>query len=174
MTPEEYKEQLKDTIGRWRTTTLFEETCEDPTKYPPIFTLKDSDTASCVSLKDRYLELRDITEYKFANIYLGGWDHWQRICESWRLKPHIAEWREQLRLKLKQEAIERILEIADSSSPGALNAAKQLLDMVSNPVDKPKRGRPSKEEKEGHLAREAKSAEALRLDAERVGIKVVK
>lgn len=173
MTPEELKAQFKDTGGRWRTANLFEETCEDPAKYPPIFTLKDSDTASCVSLKERYLECRDLTEYQFANIYLGGWDHWCKITESWILKPHIESWRTELRLKLRMEALEKIVQLSQGDGPSALNAAVKLISEIEG-ARAPKRGRPSKTEKEGYLKNEARAASAIAADADRLGLKVVK
>jgi hypothetical protein len=173
MTPEEFKDQFKDSIGRWRTATLFEETCEDPTKYPPVYTLKDSDTSSCVSLKERYLQMGDLTEYSFANVYLGGWDHWVRICDSWILKPHIEEWREQLKLRLRAETLAKVKDMAEGEGPSALNAAKFLLEELGG-SGKPKRGRPSKEEKAGYLKEEGRTSDETQRDAERLGIKVVK
>ena len=173
MTPEEFKEQFKDVRHAWRTANLFEETCEDPTKYPPVYTLKDSDTSSCVSLKERYLAMGDLTEYNFANVYLGGWDHWQRICESYVLKPHIEEWRDQLKLRLRAETLAKVKEMAEGEGPSALNAAKFLLEELGGST-KPKRGRPSKEEKEGWLKKESKSSEELAADAKRLGLSLVK
>jgi hypothetical protein len=171
---EELRKEFKDVTGRWRTSTLFEETCDDPAKYPPVYTLKDSDTSSCVSLKERYLEMGDITEYDFANLYLGGWEHWSRVAESYLLKPHVEEWREQLALKLRAEALRKIKEMAEGEGPSAFNAAKFLLDEVGGKERKPKRGRPSKEEKEGFLKGEHRDAAAIANDAARIGIKVIK
>lgn len=173
MTPEDFKDQFKDSIGRWRTANLFEETCEDPTKYPPVYTLKDSDTSSCVSLKERYLECRDLTEYQFANIYLGGWDHWLRVCDSYVLKPHIEEWRDQLRLKLRAETLEKVKDLATGEGPAALTAAKFLLEELNGRTPKSQRGRPSKEEKIGYLKEEGRTSDETKRDAERLGIKVV-
>lgn len=172
MTPDELKELYKDQQGRWRTANLFEETCEDPAKYPPIFTLKDSDTASCVSLKQRYMEARDESEYLFAQAYLGGWDHWQRICESYRVKPYIEAWRAELKVKLEAEYIRKVHEIAQGEGPAALQAAKWLAERGSGKA--PKRGRPSKHEREGYLKASARDKDELAEDAARLGLSVVK
>lgn len=173
MTPEEYKASLKDAMGRWRTLSLFEETCDDPAKYPPLFTLKDSDTASCVSLKERYLDCRDLSEYKFANIYLGGWDHWEKLCNSWEFKPHLELWRTELRLKLRAEALDKLIELSEGDGPSALNASVKLLQELNGSVETPKRGRPSKEEKDGYLKKVARDSATIAKDAERLGLKVV-
>lgn len=167
---EEFKKTFKDNRGAWRTASLFEETCDDPAKYPPVYSLADSDTSSCVSLKERYLECRDPTEYQFAIIYLGSWDHWLRICDSWILKPHIEEWREQLALKMRAEAIAKIKELAEGEGPNALQAAKVMLDLGRSDH---KRGRPSKQERQGYLKGIEKDSATTREDAKRLGLKIV-
>jgi hypothetical protein len=169
---EELRKEFKDSVLRWRTASLFEETCDDPAKYPPVYCLADSDTSSCVSLKERYLECRDPTEYQFAMIYLGGWEHWLRICDSWILKPHIEEWRDQLALKMRAEAIAKIKELAQGEGPNALQAAKVMLDLGRGTGTK--RGRPSKQEKEGFLRQSTKDSDTLKEDAKRLGISLVK
>ena len=175
MSPSELKELFKDTLGRWKTCALFEETCEDPAKYPPVYCLGDSDTSSCVSLKRLYLELRDVTEYQFANMYLGGWDHWQRIVESYRLKPHIEAWRSELDLLLRTEYLAAIRELSGSETATGLAATKYLLETTTTfGGEKKKRGRPSKQEVEGELKQQARSAKEIAEDAKRIGIKVVK
>ena len=176
MTPEELQELFKDSIGRWRTASLFEETCDDPAKYPPIYTLNGGDTSSCVSLKDKYLELADTTEYVFAKMYLGGYDHWKRICESYVLKPYIADWRLELDKRLQANYLTQLREIAAGTGNAALSATKYLLETQTSfgKNGTAKRGRPSKEEVAGNLKEETRTAKELAEDAARLGIKVVK
>jgi hypothetical protein len=176
MTIDDLRPHLKDVRGSWRTANLFEETCEDPAKYPPIYSLKDSDTSSCVSLKRLYLALEDVTEQSFVQHLLGSWDQWVAITESWILKPHIAEWREALERQLRSKYLRMIKEQAEQGEgPNALNATRYLLEQTTQfGKDKSTRGRPSKREKEMHLARESKDSAALAADAKRLGISVVK
>jgi hypothetical protein len=176
MTVDDLRPHFKDIRGVWRTASLFEETSEDPAKYPPIYSLKDEDTPNCVSLKRLYLIIEDVTEYEFAKACLGSWDHWEAISTSWALKNHIAEWRDLLEKQLRAKYIRGIKEEAESGEgTNRLNAIKYLLEQTTEFGGRStKRGRPSKQEKEAHLAREAKSSGEIAKDAERLGIKVVK
>lgn len=176
MTNEELKELFKDVRGMWRTTSLFEETCEDPAKYPPLYTLQASDTSSCVSLKQKYLELGDFTEYTFATMYLGGWDHWLMIGDSFRLKPHIAKWRAELEMLVKSRAVAKIKDLSEGEGPSALAAAKWLTENAGKRGEgtPSKRGRPSKEEIAGNLRASTRDKDQLDEDAARIGLKVVK
>jgi hypothetical protein len=172
MSAEELRPYFKDVLNRWRTASLFEETCEDPAKYPPIFTLKDDDTASCVSLKRLYLAFEDVTEHRFATMCLGSWEHWEAIQNSWILKPHLEKWRELLELQLKAKYLYLIKEQAESGDgPNALNATKYLLETTTSFGKK--RGRPSKGEKEAALKKEVRDSQSIKNDAERLGLKVI-
>jgi hypothetical protein len=176
MSVDDLRPHFKDIRGVWRTVSLFEETCEDPAKYPPIYTLKDSDTSSCVSLKALYLTIEDVTEYEFAKHCLGSWDHWEAITTSWTLKPHIEEWRALLEKQLRAKYIRTIKEEAEyGDGPNRLNAIKYLLEQTTSFGGKKSvRGRPSNAEKEAYIRRETKSSVELAKDAERMGLKVVK
>ena len=116
-----------------------------------IFTLKGDDylynNKSYPSLKKLYLDMSDPNEYEFATTYLLGWDHWQRICNNKVLSKHINNWRYELELKLRSEAVKLIRSKAKSES--GINAAKWLAEKG---WDKKEVGRPSKEE----IARELK------------------
>lgn len=163
---------LKDVRNVWRTASLFEETCEDATKYPPVYSLGDQH-GTLPSLKRNFLDLGDLAEYTFAETYLGGWDHWLALQKSWVLKPHIEAWRNELRLKLEAAALAKIKDIADGEGPSALQAAKYLYERVQTDGGR-KRGRPSKAEKDAALKKELRDSEDVRADAERLGFKVVK
>lgn len=176
MTIDDLRPFLKDVRNVWRTVSLFEETCEDPAKYPPIYTLKDDDTSSCVSLKRLYLAIEDVTEHTFASTCLGSWEHWQAIADSWTLKPYIEKWRELLELQLRAKYVRMIKEQAElGDGPNSLNATKYLLESTTSfGKDKTSRGRPSAKEKAQVLAREIKDSSALAADAKRLGITLVK
>lgn len=137
------KSKLKDTQGRPLTQSLFLELGYN-TKYA-IYTLNDEDRTykgnDYISLKKRYLELEDVTEYVFANSWLINWDHWLRLQSNKAIMPFIEKWRYELELSIRSSAIQSI--IAESSGDKGFQAAKWL---ASRGWDKRGPGRPSKED----------------------------
>lgn len=151
------KEKLQDTMGRPLTQSLFLEL--QYSEYA-VYTLKEDDYEYkgkiYPSLKKLYLKEEDPTEYAFATKYLLGWQHWKRLCENKAIAKHIEEWREELELKLRCQAIRDMQNLCASES-GNYSAAKFLADRG---WEKRGAGRPSKADKERHLRVEE------RLDAE--------
>lgn len=160
-------EQMKDDQGRYRTQNMFVEYATEG--YEPLFTLKDYHREGIPSFKRLYVAIGDPTEYNTAMTLLGSWDHWNKLIEAPWLQEALAEAREELCMKLKSEAIERIrkdskdafseatrlaankfLATEGFASPENINKAKELRDAA------PKRGRPTKEEVE------RRTVEALR------------
>jgi len=111
-----------------------------------IYTLKDYDHElngkQYISLKKRFIEMSDPTEYQFANTYFLGWKHWQRVCENKVLRKHIDEWRDELEVKLRSEATMKMIQNAET---GNYQATKWLADRG---WDVRGAGRPTKAEKE--------------------------
>lgn len=132
------KEDLKDTIGNFRTLSLFFE--YNNTDNKPIFTLKDYDHEGCLSLKQIYLSFDDPTEWDFVQTVFGNWRHWQRIINNRMLRPYIDQWREELEIKLRSQAIREMVKQSKNKD----SAAKWIAEGSW----KGKRGRPSKEEVE--------------------------
>ena len=120
------QEQMLDVMGKMRTQSLFlelgygDEAC---------FTLKDEDYEyngkNYPSLKRLYMECSDPTEYKFATEHLLGWKHWQRMCDNKLIRKHIDEWRDELEVKLRSEAI---LDAISEARKGHFQAAKWVAD----------------------------------------------
>lgn len=141
------REKMLDTSGRPITQSLFLEIGYSDFS---VYTLKEVDFeyngVLMPSIKRLYLEMEDTTEYEFANKYFLGWKHWQRICENKALKPHIAEWREELEMKLRARAIKQMM---DLSAEGSYQAVKWLADRG---WDTRGAGRPSKADKEHNSA----------------------
>lgn len=124
-------DSFKDKIGRWRTKSLFRE-FRDGT-YPYYFTLGEEDLSDCISLKRKYLEYEDPTEYIFATKVFGAFPCWERLLQSPEIKAEIDLWRHELRLKLEAKALANIKEIAsDPSSNTRLSANKILLDYTKD------------------------------------------
>ncbi len=139
------KSILLDTSGRPLTQSLFLEIGYNDCA---VYTLKDNDHIykgkKFPSIKRKYLELEDTTEYEFANMYFLGWQHWMRICENKTLAKYILNWREELELKLRARAVKQMVVLAEG---GSFQASKWLADKG---YDKRDPGRPSKDEKDMH------------------------
>lgn len=117
---------MLDSMGKFRTQSLF---LELGYGADALFTLKDQDHEHegkiYPSLKRLYLEFEDPTEYEFANTILLGWRHWQRMCENKIIRKHIDEWREELEVKLRSQAIRDAIQEAKK---GHFQAAKWVAD----------------------------------------------
>ena len=159
--------QIKSANGKPRTKSLFYElSYDDPSEA--LFTLKERDIEvrgqPMLSLQQLYVSMvpSDPTEYEFANKYLGGWKHWQRLQKCFPLKPFIKEWRAELEVKLRSEGIAAQRKLA---AKGNVNAAKWLAEKG---WDKRKAGTPSKAEIEGERKVAAAMEEHLDDDFDRV------
>lgn len=142
------KEQLQDTMGRPLTQSLFLEL--GYSEYS-VYTLKEQDYAykgkNYPSLKRLYLEEEDVTEYEFAIKHLLGWQHWKRLCDNKQIRKHIDEWREELELKIRSQAMRDMVSMC-ANEGGNYSAAKFLADRG---WEKRAPGRPSKAEQEKTL-----------------------
>lgn len=146
MTYEDYKvdkARLKDKMGRPLTQGLFLEIGYN-TDFA-VYSLEDDDREYkgnlYPSLKRLYLQAEDVVEYEFARKYLLGWKHWQRLNANKVLSNHFQEWREELELSMRSEAVRSIIDLAVEQ--GNFNASKWLADRG---WDKRAPGRPSKDE----------------------------
>ena len=159
------KEKLQDTMGRPLTQSLFLEL--QYSDYA-VYTLKEDDYEYkgkvYPSLKKLYLKEEDPTEYAFATKYLLGWQHWKRLCENKAIAKHIDEWREELELKLRCQAIRDMQNLCASES-GNYSAAKFLADRG---WEKRGAGRPSKADKERHLRIEERLDQEFGADVARM------
>lgn len=118
-----------------------------------LYTLMRKETNGFLSLYQLYMAEEDFTEFEFAIKYFESYQHWKTICNLAWFTPHIAEWREELELKVKARNLKSLINKADSDA----NVAKYLLNnkwveqaQEANPVTN-LRGRPSKEEIKSHL-----------------------
>lgn len=161
------KSRLIDTGGRPYSQGLFLEL-----GYMPyaVFTLKEQDHIhngnTYISLKKRFIEMEDVTEYDFATKWLLNWKQWQRLSDNKTVGPHIQEWRDELEYKLRSRAAKKMIEQAEG---GNFQATKWLMDRGW--LNKGA-GRPSKLEKDGFLAAEARIQNEYNDDIQR--LKVVK
>lgn len=157
--------KLIDTMGRPLTQSLFLE-CGYNVQYA-VFTFNDEDKLYegkvYPSLKKLYLECEDPTEYQFAKKHLLGWSHWKRLNENKMLREHFDEWREELEVIMRCDAIQSIRDMtADGSN---FQAAKWLADRG---WDKRGAGRPSKAELDRSNRIDAKISDEFSVDVLRV------
>lgn len=159
------KSKLVDTMGRPLTQSLFLEI--GYTDYS-VYTLKEFDYTYkgqlYPSLKKLYIKEEDPTEYVFADKHLLGWQHWKRLCENKVIASHIEEWREELELKIRSQAVRDMMNLCASES-GNFSAAKFLADRG---WEKRAAGRPSKAEKEKHTRVEERIAQEFEADVIRL------
>lgn len=147
------KSGMKDYKGAFITQSLFLEIGYDTDFAVYTFKEKDHEYKGKVypSIKRLYLEHEDPPEYDFATTYFYSWNHWQRLCGNKIILKEISEWREELELKLRSQAIKDII---DNSAEGSYQASKWLADRG---WDKQAVGRPSKVDK----VKEAKMQDRL-------------
>ena len=146
---------------------FYEETGSD--KSSVIYTLKDQDHKSFVSLYRLYMEIGDLTEYKFAIATLDGVDHWEMLCNCEWFKPFVSRWRYELELKTRSNALEAILTLSQTKeSPNAYQANKYLLEGNWKPAGAKKAGRPTKVAIQQETHRIASQAREEASDLERV------
>lgn len=142
-------EQLTDSRGRPLTQGLFLEIGYN-TEFAQ-YSLKDRDHhyqgKVYPSLKRLYLATEDPTEYTFATEYFLGWEQWQRIANNKVFAKYIKNWREELELKLRSQAVKDIINFSEGDK--GFMAAKWLADKGWS---KRAAGRPSKEELEKQAA----------------------
>jgi hypothetical protein len=137
---------FKDKVNRWLTTGLFKETAVGNKDFA-IMTLEEG--------RQRFVDLADMTGYKFSQKYLGGYSHWKAL-EASSFAPHIEDWREELEVKIRCEGLERI---SQEASEGHYQANKFLVDRG---WDTRSAGRPTKLEVEKKVKRDAKVVEAAK------------
>ena len=160
---------LTDVMGRFRTVSLFRETCYGIKDASPIWTLKEVDPQGKLpSLRRLYLSTGDPTEYDFANLCFGSWRHLEHLKSLKWFMDYLGEYRAEMEIMLRSKGIRDLkLQAIGGSTP----AAKFL---ASAEWKGSRRGRPSKEEVEGELKREARLEREIGEDATRVGITLLK
>ena len=146
--------KYKDKQGRYLTRGLFKETCFND-NVEPSYTLGDEDKDNLLSMKKLYLECRDPTEMKAAQVLLGSWNHWKRLCDCDWFQEHIQDWREELEVLLRSEGITTIVEASKKKDAVGVAAAKWLVEKGWAPKSEA-RGRPSKAEVERQASIQAR------------------
>ena len=137
---------FKDSVNRWLTTGLFKETALGDKRFVIM---------TAVEGQELFVEMADMTGYKFANKYLGGYEHWKAL-EASNFAPYIEQWREELEVATRCGALERI---SEEAAGGHFQANKFLADRG---WDTRSAGRPSKLEVTKQVRKDAKVVEAAK------------
>jgi hypothetical protein len=174
-------------MNRWRTKSLFLEymltdTFANGDIVVPIFTIDDYDkehtlpngtTVPVYSFKRLYVEQDDPTEYRQAKFMLGSVDHWEALKKSDWMLPLLRACRKELSLKLESEFFQAIKDkgLTGKQEATQLAAFKTLLtEMKDRDSERPKRGRPSKDEVQKNLQELSKEEKRVQEDWNRITI----
>jgi hypothetical protein len=126
-----------------------------------------------VSLQQLFIKMvpNDPTEYEFAQAVFGSWDVWKTISEAPQVKPFVNNWRKEVVVKIKSQAIQAIAEEMKSNGRSSFSAAKLLLDkgwLDSETASQAKKKLQAKEQEE----QDKQALSLLQNDAQRLGLKV--
>lgn len=123
--------KFKDTIGRFRTVSLFKETAVTDKSFV-LFTMQEA--------RELFVACDDPTGYRFATEHLGGWKHWLSLKNSSKVNEFIVQWEEELEVKLRSQSLGNMLKL--SKGDKGYQANKFLID---GGWKQKTAGRPSKE-----------------------------
>lgn len=161
------KEVMIDSQGRYLTQSMFYEHVYS-TGPEVQYTLSDKpihierDGRTIYSLKKLFLDMEDPHEWTFADTYLVGWSHWQKMNNNKVLKAHFDAWRHELAIKMRSKALQQILDLADD---GNMNAAKFV---AKKEWETRAAGRPSKQEVQRRISEDRQIENTFKKDQSRL------
>lgn len=164
---------FKNSNGQLYTKRLFYETTTlINDRSSAIYTLKDQDHHAdgrvYTSLYQAYLDMEDLTEYRFANRFFDSYEHLRLLNQAEWFSEHITRWRRELRLKLQSRAYDALLGLMkDGTSRNSFEATKLVLALL-DPTEKARRGRPDKHEINKVVKEIAREEQSLADDHSRV------
>ena len=107
-----------------------------------IYTLKEQDHNDCISMYKVFID--SSSEYEAAQKLLGSWNHWKKLCKCSWFKPHLEDWKEEI--KIREAAIGKAT-LIDAALDGNVTAAKELVNQLNK---KSSPGRPSTKQVESN------------------------
>ena len=142
---------FRTSVKGYRTVSLMKEAPMRVSDDYLLYTMGEVDIEvngrTVYSLKKLYMEHADAPhlEYDFALLCFYNYFHWQKTTENAWFAPFIAQWREELAIKTRSQAIRGIIDEVKGGGKGAVGAAKYLEGLSFE--KKRKAGRPTKAEK---------------------------
>lgn len=91
--PSKIKEVMRDTIGRQRTASLFEESIQIGTRengYEPLYSLREYENNAKPSAYQIYMH--SIDEADAAKKLVGNYQHWRKLCSLKWFIDGVVEW----------------------------------------------------------------------------------
>lgn len=146
--------------------TLFE---ESKTILPP-FTL-NTDKPGLINFGKKYMEYGDVTGYKVTMELFKDYSYWDFLMRSSWFREAKEGWDRAIHAKQISIATDALNDIAkNEEDKGRLSAAKFLFDngLKGLGLGPAKRGRPSKEEVEGQMKKDAASIKEIEDDLKRI------
>lgn len=144
--------------GRQASLTLFEEYNDG--SVTAIYVLEE--------FHQKFLEERDLTEYKPAIELVGSWKEWERLKrDSSKFKNFVSEWKDELEVLLRSEALKKITDIVvNGKDQASLSAAKFIAQHGYNklPVGRPNQEQIKMEARELAQRNSETSDEAKRIE----------
>lgn len=111
-----------------------------------LYTLQEKDVGDVPSLYRLYMEANDPTEWTFAQEHLDGWEHWSKLVETVFFRDHAKKFRNHLELKLRSQALSKIINTANGTTKDAYAANRYINEKGWQETPKATKGRPSKEQ----------------------------
>jgi hypothetical protein len=173
-----YMDEKANTTVRRPTKSLFHEMwITTPVEFrtgTPKFSLH-RDKPGLINFGKEYIEYGDMTGYKMAKKYLENYSHWNLLMKTQWFQEAKRIWDEEIEARLFAESMETLVAISKGEGPQALQAAKFLAikGYRTAGTKASTRGRPTKEQVEGELKREAEDAKTINDDFKRI-LKAVK
>lgn len=161
----EIEAKLSNRMGTRLTTGLFHETELDKSKV--VYTLRDEAYNGLPSAKAIYMEIADPTEYAAALAIVGSWNHWLRLLGNKLLLKHIEDWRVELEIKMRSEALLSVAKQSVEKTASGLTAAKYIAEQGWLKGGK---GRPSKEDVKAEIKKAARIKTQFDSDYNRLGL----
>lgn len=139
-----YKDaKFRDPQGRLLYSKLFFERTVPETRGKALYTLKDQDHEGCLSLYQKYLEVSDPTEYRFAAEYFESYEHWVTLTKQDWFQPYLERFRRDLETKIRSHALKAIMIESRAGGKNSFLANKYLLEKGWIEKEKNQKGRPS-------------------------------
>ena len=155
---------LLDAQNRMRTGNLFLETTDNPERYAPIYSLRDTDNNGLPSAYLIYMT--SVDEYDAATKLVGSLRHWRKLLNAaWFMNGNAKKGFEGL-LQWRQDMTDRDASggkraLLKQAGKGDTSAARKLVDMAK-PAEAPKVGRPGTKAAKAETEKDKKAQERLK------------
>ena len=123
------EDQIKNSLGRYRSSGLFKETAQPHQEDSIIATLTGKDK-SLPCIRELFIAMvtEDPSEVSFAEEVFGDVGFWIWLSDQFFIQQYVREWREVAAVRMKQKAFKAIIETTKSEGASRFAAAKYLIE----------------------------------------------